>query len=220
MTLTEAWKSYKKAEKEQCSKFSSPEAKGMKEKFVQTVLAPLGKELFQDDTKFTSIFLFHTADDVTEEDKIKYLQLWEKIWSEGKLDPVATVSAGKKKPEPKRGSALDDFDMSDLSDDEDTTEPEVVQMEEAKPTDDEDGEDDWESLPLKDKIKKNLEHPRNKPSKPSKPSNPVSQTRAELIEQLLGSSDGLTEDDVRRIAKDVFNDLLNEVISAITKQIK
>jgi len=216
MTLTEAWKSYKKAEKEQCSKFSSPEAKGMKEKFVQTVLAPLGKELFQDDTKFTSIFLFHTADDVTEEDKIKYLQLWEKIWSEGKLDPVATVSAGKKKPEPKRGSTLDDFDMSDLSDDEDITEPEVVQMED-KPTDDEDGKDgDWDSLPLKDKIKKNLEHPRNKP----KPSSPVSQTRAELIEQLLGSSDGLTEDDVRRIAKDVFNDLFNEVISAITKQIK
>lgn len=216
MTLTEAWKSYKKAEKEQCSKFSPPEAKGMKEKFVQTVLAPLGKELFQDDTKFTSIFLFHTADDVTEEDKIKYLQLWEKIWSEGKLDPVATkVSAGKK-PEPKRGSALDDFDMSDLSDGEDTTVPEVVQMEEAKPTEDT-GDEDWDSLPLKDKIKKNLEHPRNKPSKPS---NPVSQTRAELIEQLLGASDGLTEDDVRRIATDVFNDLLNKVMSAVSKEIK
>jgi hypothetical protein len=237
---TKVYLEFEKAMKDSLAKFSASEQSGMRIRFVQDELKPLGKKLRLDEYTWTNYLGFLTDKSLLPKEKDEYFAQWTEKWKMGAYDPTEPVKQKKKAPA-KRGNALDDIVL-------DETKPEITKTEKAKepelpinsntqtealtPQEQDDAEasdeagtleldcpsaksecnqSDWDKLPLEEKAKRTIA----KQQKPKPKEKTMPKTKQELLTELLSSSDGLSEEEVKRVATDTFCDLISELTAVI-----
>lgn len=172
-----------------------------RQNFVRLKLVPMGKEMFDDEERWTSEAAFKMDDEVSNHDKCTAYELWAEDWKNGVFTPESAPTA-KKKVTKKRGNALDDIkpeaDIKEARDEVDDipdtydVEPEVEATEAIT-----------------------QEEPKPKEKQVSK-----SKSKKELLLELLEEeeSGGLTEQDVERIAKRVCIKILTDLTTEVNEE--
>ena len=205
---TKVYLEFEKAMKDSLAKFSASEQSGMRIRFVQDELKPLGKKLRLDEYTWTNYLGFLTDKSLLPKEKDEYFAQWTEKWKMGAYDPTEPVK--KKKAPAKRGNALDDIVL-------DETKPEITKTEKAKEPE----------LPISntqtpskadkvmDQVCKEMPDEIEIKQKPKPKEKAMPKTKQELLTELLSSSDGLSEEEVKKICVTTFCDLFKEVIDAV-----
>jgi hypothetical protein len=188
--------------KESLAKFNATEQRGMRLRFVEQELKPLGKRLRLNEEEWANYIGFCADKSLLQSEKDEHFTAWTEKWKLGLYDPTDPVKKSKPKPA-KRGSALDDIKLDDCPD----PDPEITITDIEADKFCKEMPDKIESVP----ITTNTE---SKP-KPKPKDKPMPKTKQELLTELLSSSDGLSEQEVKKICVDTFCDLFKEVIDAM-----
>jgi hypothetical protein len=214
---TDAYVKFDKAMKDSLAKFNATEQKGMRIRFVEQELKPLGKRLRLNDEEWTNSIGFCADKSLLPSDKDEHFNAWADKWNLGTYDPTDPVKKSKAKPA-KRGSALDDIKLDDCPDPEpEITKPDIEADKFCKEM-----PDRIESLPITTNTDKcpsaksqcaPLDYAVE--SKPKPKDKPMPKTKQELLTELLSSSDGLSEQEVKKICVSTFCDLFKEVIDSV-----
>jgi hypothetical protein len=209
---TKAYEEFVKAMKESLAKFSASEQAGMRVRFVQDELKPLGKKLRLDEDTWTNYLGFLTDKSLLPKEKDEYFTQWTEKWKMGAYDPTEPVRQ-KKKPPAKRGNALDDIVIDDEA------KPEITKTEKAKepelPINGNTQTPPSEADKVMDQVCKEMPDEIEIKQKPKPKEKPMPKTKQELLTELLSSSDGLSEQEVKKICVSTFCDLFKEVIDSV-----
>lgn len=224
---TDAYINFDKAMKESLAKFNASEQRGMRLRFVDQELKPLGKRLRLNEEEWANYIGFCADKSLLPSEKDEHFTAWTEKWNLGTYDPTDPVKKSKPKPA-KRGSALDYIKLDDCPD----PEPEITitdieadkfckempdKIESVPITTNTDkcpsaksecAQSEWDKLPVEEKAKRTI-------AKQQKPKDKPMKTKQELLTELLSSSDGLSEEEVKKICVSTFCDLFKEVIDAM-----
>lgn len=200
---TEAYIKFDKAMKDSLAKFSATEQRGMRIRFVDQELKPLGKRLRLNEEEWANYIGFCSDKSLLPSEKDEHFTAWAEKWNLGAFDPTGPTKKSKPKPA-KRGSALDDIKLDDCPD----PEPEITKIVEDKAVPIKTNTDECPSA--KESCAKDTFTPKPKPKEKTMP-----KTKQELLTELLSSSDGLSEEEVKKICVSTFCDLFKEVIDAV-----
>lgn len=226
---TDAYINFDKAMKESLAKFNATEQRGMRLRFVEQELKPLGKRLRLNEEEWANYIGFCADKSLLQSEKDEHFTAWAEKWKLGSYDPTDPVKKSKSKPA-KRGSALDDIKLDDCPD----PDPEITITDieadkfckempdkiESVPittnTDKQCAQSEWDKLPVEEKAKRTIA----KQQKPKPKDKPMPKTKQELLTELLSSSDGLSEEEVEAIAKRVAVKALTDLFSEVSETIK
>ena len=210
---SKAYINFDKAMKESLAKFNASEQRGMRLRFVDLELKPLGKRLRLNEEEWANYIGFCADKSLLPSEKDEHFTAWTEKWNLGTYDPTDPVKKSKPKPA-KRGSALDEIKLDDCPD----PEPEITKIEEEQSvpisTNTDEAEpftSEWSKLPIEERAKRTIA----KQQKPKPKDKPMPKTKQELLTELLSSSDGLSEEEVKKICVSTFCDLFKEVIDAV-----
>lgn len=228
---SKAYQEFKSALDLRCGLFTPEKATILRRKLVSDALAPLGKELYSNEEEWTNLPTFNHSDKLDDKKKDQYYEQWKNAIEIGVFDPEPT--AGKKSVPKKRGGGkLSNLSLDDLDTEPKKEEKEVKVIEkewvdsekidgllpkeeEEKDCPDElpikSKQSEWEELPVEERAARTIAKQQNKTK-----DEPVSKSKKEqALELLLGGDDSLSEQEVIKIANNVFADLLSEVIGEI-----
>lgn len=214
---SKAYVNFDKAMKESLAKFNATEQRGMRLRFVDQELKPLGKRLRLNEEEWANYIGFCADKSLLQSEKDEHFTAWTEKWKLGLYDPTDPVRKSKPKPA-KRGNALDDIKLDDCPDPEpEITKPDIEADKFCKEM-----PDRIESVPIttntdKCPSAKSECAPRDYAveSKPKPKDKPMPKTKQELLTELLSSSDGLSKEEVKKICVDTFCDLFKEVIDSV-----
>jgi len=214
---TDAYINFDKAMKESLAKFNATDQRGMRLRFVEQELKPLGKRLRLNEEEWANYIGFCADKSLLQSEKDEHFTAWTEKWKLGLYDPTDPVKKSKSKPA-KRGSALDDIKLDDCPD----PDPEITITDIEADKFCKEMPDKIESVPIttntdKCPSAKSVCTPSDYAveSKPKPKDKPMPKTKQELLTELLSSSDGLSEEEVKKICVDTFCDLFKEVIDAM-----
>jgi hypothetical protein len=204
---TDAYINFDKAMKESLAKFNATEQRGMRLRFVDQELKPLGKRLRLNEEEWANYIGFCADKSLLQSEKDEHFTAWAEKWKLGTYDPTDPVKKSKPKPA-KRGSALDDIKLDDCPD----PEPEITKIEEEQSVPITTNTD---KCPSAKSVCTPSDYAVESKPKPKPKDKPMPKTKQELLTELLSSSDGLSEQEVKKICVSTFCDLFKEVIDAM-----